>query len=147
MAEYVVADTSVISRLTKVSKDCTAYQQMLGARRLAVSFQTPPELLGAQFVPQRQKRVNDLLAVTLKLPHAESTDVWYARVAEKRKDLKRRGQAGRDASDADVWVISSALEHRLPLMSHDTQQVSLGRAAGLRVLTNLARLQDDNPKL
>ncbi len=147
MAEYVVADTTLISHLTKVSKHSQAYQEMLGDRRLATSFQTPPELLGGNFGPARQKRVDDLLAATLSLPHAESTDVWYARVAAKRKELKKRAQPGGDASDADVWIISSALEHRLPLMSHDSQQVLLGRAMGLRVLTNVDRLRDDNPQI
>jgi len=147
MAEYVVADTSVVSRLTKVSKDSRAYQEMLGERRLAVSFQTPAELLGGSFVAARQKRLNELLAVTLVLPHAESTDVSYARVAERRKELGRLQQPGAWASDADVWIISSAVEHRLPLMSHDVQQVHLGRAMGLRVLTNLPELRDDNSAL
>ena len=143
--EYFVADSTVMSYLTKASKHSAAYQSLIGERRLAVSFQTPPELRAAGFGSARQQRVDELLAVTLKLPQSEATGVWYARVVEKRKELRKRLRA--DASDADVWIISSALEYRLPLISHDIQQVYLGRAMGLKVLTNLDGLRDDNPEL
>ena len=46
-----------------------------------------------------------------------------------------------------MWIIASALEHDLPLLSHDRQQVALGRVAGLDVLTNLPGLRDHNPAL
>ena len=147
MADYVAADTTAFSSLTKVSGDSRAYQQILGERRLAVSFQTPPELRGTKFGPPRQKRIDELLAATLVLPHAESTDVWYARVAERRNELRKLQQPGAGANEADIWIISSALEHRLPFMSHDIHQVCLGRAMGLPVLTNLDGLRDDNPQL
>jgi len=147
MPQYVVADTTTFSHLTTASKDSKAYQQMLGDRRLAVSFQTPAELRSAGFGPSRQQRVDELLAVTLVLPHSQSTDIWYARVAEKRKELRKLQKPGDGASDADVWIISSALEYRLPLISHDRHQVHLGRAVALRVLTNLDCLRDDNPTL
>ena len=145
--QYVLVDTTVISHLTKASKNSEMYNGMLRDWRMAASFQTPPELKGANFGSRRQQRLEDLLAVTLKLPHSEATDVWYARVAEKRKELRRRQFSGSDASDADMWIISNALEHRLPLLSHDEQQVSLGRAMGLRVLTNLPGLGDQNPSI
>ena len=146
MAEYIVADTSVVSRLTKMSADCAAYQRLMGDEsRLAVSFQASAELLSFPWGSARRQRLDDLLKVILVLPHSEATNVWYARVMEKRSTLKRAQQPGGDVSDADVWIISSALEHRLALMSHDAQQVCLGRAMGLRVLTNLAGLREGNP--
>jgi predicted nucleic acid-binding protein len=145
MAEYIVADTSVVSHLTKVSKHCTAYQRLMGDSRLAVSFQTPAELLSAGFGAARRQRLEDLLKVILVLPHSEATDVCYARAVERRRELRKLQQPGADASDADAWIIGSALEHKLSLMSHDAQQVYLGRAMGLRVLTNLDGLREGNP--
>lgn len=147
MAEYVVADTTVVIRLSRASEDSRAYEQMMGDRWLAVSFQTPPELWDGPFGESRRQRLQDYLATMAVLPNTEATGVWYSRVAEKRRDLRKKRQPGADASDADVWIVSSALEHRLPLLSHDKQQVELGRAAGLRVLTNLPGLRDDNPPL
>ncbi|MEX1252865.1 MAG: hypothetical protein WEE64_00855 [Dehalococcoidia bacterium] len=147
MADYVVADTTLFAHLTKASRHSASYERMLGGRRLAASFQTPPELLSAGYGVKRQQRVDDLLIVTLKLPHSEATDVWYGRVAERRRALKKWAQPGSDASDADMWIISSALEYGFPLFSHDKQQVQLGRAMGLRVLTSLDGLKDDNPTI
>jgi predicted nucleic acid-binding protein len=147
MAKYIVADTSVVSHLTNVSTECTAYQELMGESRLAVSFQTRAELLSFphRYGPARRQRLDDLLNVILLLPHSEATNVWYARVVEKRDSLRKAHQPGDGAQDADAWIISSALEHRLALMSHDAHQVCLGRAMGLPVLTNLDGLRESNP--
>lgn len=145
MVEYFAADTSVVSRLTKVSDQSVAYQAMLGERKLAVSFQVRAELLAAGYGAARMKRLEDLLSAMLALPHAESTDVWYSRIIERRRELKKIGQPGGDAGDADAWIISSSLEHGIPLLSHDIQQVHLGRAIGGRIITNLPTLRDSNP--
>lgn len=147
MAEYIVADTTVVIHLSRVSEDSQAYQEMMGERWLAVSFQTPPELWDGPVGESRRQRLRDYIAATLVLPNTEATGVWYSRVAERRKELRKMQQPGSDASDADVWIISTALEHRMPLLSHDKQQVQLGRAVGLRVLTNIPELRDDNPTL
>jgi predicted nucleic acid-binding protein len=133
--------------LTAVSEHSRAYNEMLGKRRLAVSFQTTAELLGAGFARARQKRLDDLLKVILRLPQQPSTDRWYARVVEKRAELNKRRELGAGADAADVWIISSCLEYALPLLSHDRHQVALGRAMGLQVLTNLEELRDKNPDI
>jgi hypothetical protein len=62
-----------------------------------------------------------------------------------RKEL--RSLKGFNASDADIWIISSALEHRLPLITDDRSMVILARAMGVQVLTNQPDLKDDNPAL
>ena len=112
-----------------------------------MSFRTRTELLSFPFGDERKQRLDDLRAAILLLPHAESTDVWFSRVHERRGELKKAKQPGADLSEADIWIISSALEYSLPLMSHDIQQVHLGRAMGLKVLTNLDGLRDENPDL
>jgi predicted nucleic acid-binding protein len=147
MAEYLLADTSVVSRLTKGSPDCSAYEGMIGERRLAVSFQTEAELLGWKAGEARRQRLNDLLAAMLRLPHSEATTLWYSRVVQRRAELQRSRGSGANAQDADAWIISSALEHNLAMLSHDQEQVHLGRAMGLKVLTNLPGLREANPKL
>lgn len=112
-----------------------------------MSFRTGTELLSFPFGARRKQRLDDLRAAILLLPHSESTDVWFFRVNERRLELKKSNRPGADLSEADVWIISSALEYSLPLMSHDIQQVHLGRAMGLKVLTNLDGLKEDNPNL
>jgi predicted nucleic acid-binding protein len=147
MAKYLLADHSVVQRLTKASPESLAYQSMIGEHRLAISFQTEAEALSFPFEGARRKRLDDLLAAMLRLPHSEATSVWYSRVVGKRTNLRRSGLPGGNAQDADVWVISSALEHRLAVLSHDEAQVHLGRAMGLKVVTNLPGYRETNPKL
>ncbi len=144
---YFVADTTVISRLTKSSEHSKAYNDLLGDNHLAVSFQTVAELKAAPFGARRQQRVDDLLAVSLKLPNTEATGVWYARAIKVRKDLKKQRRLGQDAGEGDMWIVANALEWRFPLLSHDEGQVGLGRAMGARVLTDLQGLRDDNPSI
>lgn len=146
-AEYVVADSSVMSYLTKASRHSRDYQDLIGQRRLAVSFQTKAELLASDFGEKRRERVRDLLAAILLLPHSEATSVWYSRVIPISKERKRLGWPGGDAGQADIWIIASALEYSLPLVSHDAGQVDLGRVMGLKVLTSLPDYRKDNPTL
>jgi hypothetical protein len=101
----------------------------------------------AQFSPRRQARLDALLATAVVLVHSHATDVFYAATARARQQLKRLQQPGSDASDGDIWVIASSLEHGLPLISHDKQQIALAREIGLATLTNLPGLRDENPVL
>ena len=133
MADYVLADTSVISRLTQRSPDSEAYAAWRGERRLAVNFQVQAELLAAGFAGQRKQRLDDLIDACVKLPMNESTHVQYARVLAMRAELRKSRHQGSDAGDADMWVISSALEYEIPLFSHDRGQVQLARMMGLPV--------------
>jgi len=145
LSEYVCLDTSVFARLTKPKRDTRAYLELIGDRLIALSFQILPELLSANFGPVRQRRVDALYSESVELPHTFSTSVQYAVVSVRRKELKQRRELGSDASDGDVWVIASSLEHRLPLLSHDRQQVALARGAGVETFTNLTELRDANP--
>lgn len=148
MADDVAADTNILSYLTKASDQSAAYQALLGNRRIAISFQADAELRGFTFrSSERQQRLQDLLRTVIVLPQSEATSICYARIASRRRELRKERKEGGEASDADMWIIASALEHRLPLLSHDKQQVQLARAMGLRVLTNLPELRDSNPKI
>ncbi|MEX2236959.1 MAG: hypothetical protein WEB00_05415 [Dehalococcoidia bacterium] len=147
MDEYLLADTSVVSKLTKASVDSEFYGTFLLSGRLAINFQALAELRGCKFGDQRMQRLEDLIAATLVLPHSVVTSSWYARVAEMRAGLRKLKARGGDAGDADMWVVSSALEFQLDLLSHDGPQIELARALGVRGFTNLPQLRDGNPSL
>jgi len=144
--DYAFADTTVVSHLTKRSEHSDAYNAWRGDRWLAVNDQVLAELISANFTGSRKQRLEDLINACVKLPMSESTHVCYARVVAVRAELRTRQFEGRDAGDADVWVISSALEYGIPLFSHDRGQVQLARAAGLTVLTNIVELRAGNPQ-
>jgi predicted nucleic acid-binding protein len=147
MADSICADTSVVSRLTKKNRTSAWYDDIVEGRQLVISFQVRAELLTTGFSGRRRQRLDYLMSVVVKLPHGELTDAWYAHGSLLRKALRRRRRVGSDASDADLWIIASALENQLPLLSHDGQQVALARAMGADVLTNLPGWRDDNPPL
>jgi len=96
---------------------------------------------------KRRKALDALLAVTLKLPHSDATGDKYAAVAGVRQALRKKKLGGQGAGDADMWILSSAIEHGLPLMTHDSELVQLGRAMNHPTLTNLPDLREDNPVL
>jgi predicted nucleic acid-binding protein len=145
--QHAVADTGVMGRFTKVSADSEAYSVMLGERRLAISFQTEAELLTFPLGEKRTKQLQALLAATLKLPHSLATSVKYAVVTAARTELRARHLAGEGTDDGDMWVLSSAMEYGLPVLSHDADLVCLGRHLDHAVLTNLPVLRDANPAI
>jgi predicted nucleic acid-binding protein len=145
MTERILADTTALAHLTKGSPHSAAYNKIVGRKRVVISFQSRPELLSANYNPARRRRLDLLLAATVPAPHSDATDVWYVRIVSVRKQLKAQQRPGSDAGDADVWIIASALEHGIPLMSHDKQQVCLARACGLATYTDLDELREHNP--
>ena len=142
---YVSADSGVITRLTSRSPDSAAYAGWVDERLIAISFQVKAELLSCRYSEARISRLRALVASCVDLKHSEATNVWYARVADKRRELQRAGHDGGNAGQADMWVISSTLEHGLVLLAHDRALVRLAREMGLRVFTNLPGLRDGNP--
>ena len=145
MSDFVVLDTSVISRLTKPNSESLQYQSLLGDRLAAISFQTGAELLSAQFGTARQSRLESLLRAVTVIGHQRETSVCYAAVADARRALKRQAADGGDAADGDVWIVATALEHSLPLISHDVQQVHVARSVGVQTFTLLPGLTAGNP--
>lgn len=143
--DFVIADTGVLSFLIRDYARRPAYQSFLGRRTLAISFQTVAEVLAAQLGPARRVSLEAALRWSAVLPHAHETSECYALVSNARQQLRRGRQVGSDAGDADMWIIASALQYALPLMSHDRQQVMLGRAMGVRVFTTLPELAHGNP--
>ena len=112
---------------------------------MAVSFQTEAELLSSEYAPRRQARLDYALSFALKLPHTDETSSWYARIVATRKELKRGRKAGGDAGDADVWIVASAAEYQLALITHDRQMVHLARSSGRPTYTALPVLRSGNP--
>jgi predicted nucleic acid-binding protein len=117
---------------------------LLGDRRIAISFQVRAELGGYPeskgWGRPRQQNLALLLEECVVVPHTEASNTWYARVNEKRRELKNR------AGDGDVWIIAQALEHGVPLLCHDGDAVDLARAVGVDVMTMLADRQETLPE-
>lgn len=123
--------------MTKTNTLSAAYADLLNGRRIAISFQTAAELLVADFSDARQQRLEFAVSNTVRLPHSGTTSLHYADVSRARALLSKSRELGRDAGDADMWIISSALRYDLRLVTHDRQQLALAEAAGVECLTAL----------
>jgi|CXWL01.1.fsa_nt_gi predicted nucleic acid-binding protein len=145
--DYLALDTSTIGHLTKQSDHTLAYERILVGRKAAMSFQADAELLSAGYAPSRDQRLSALRHGIVLLPHSQATSAWYARVIGVRKALRPRRSLGSGAGDADVWIIASAMEHGIPLVSHDRQQIALAQAAGHSVFTNIRDMRHVNTPL
>jgi predicted nucleic acid-binding protein len=145
VAEFAVVDTSILAFLTKWGRYSDTYSDLLAPYNLAISFQTRAELLAAGYSPPRQRRLDDLLSRSVILPHSDDTSEWYARAIIARRRLRSARRLGSDASDGDVWVMSSSGEYETPLISHDRHQVSLARAIDIPTFTALPALHAGNP--
>ncbi len=131
----VLADTSVIVRLTRADETANAYREMLGSARLAVSFQVEAELMefasSERWGGARKRALAELQSNATRIPHEHSTSVWYALVMRENRRLRRL------CGDADLWIVAQALEHDAPLMMHDRNQARLAEAVGVAVQTQL----------
>ena len=141
LLEYVLLDTTTVGHLTKQGEHTHIYDGALEGRKAAISFQVDAELLSSGYGPSRQMRLDLLRAGLLYLPHSRATNRWYARVSNVRKALRRGRGGGRDAGDADMWIIATALEHGLALVAHDRHQILLAVETGVRVFTNIRDLR------
>jgi predicted nucleic acid-binding protein len=145
VARFAVLDTTVFAHLTKDGPHTARYRALLDGYVLGLSFQADAELMSADYAIGRQLKLQALAAMCVRIPHTDATSRRYADVSRIRRGLRRQRAAGSDASDADAWIISSAIEHGADLLSHDAQQVALARAMGLDVYTALPRLRAGNP--
>lgn len=80
---------------------------------------------------RRQQALAELIAACVQVPHSDASNTWYARVNERRHEMRNTSGQG------DMWVIAQALEHSSPLMIHDRAAIDLAIAMGVEVLTAL----------
>ena len=130
---YAVVDTSVLSYFTAQSPHGRRYRELLGERRIALTYFTQTELGGRDWGERRRARLEALYRECVRLPHGPATSTWYNRANVQRRVLRLRQQVG----DNDLWIIAHAAEYGAPYMSHDGNACAVARALGVEVLTAL----------
>ena len=121
-------DTNAIMAWTKRDPCFVARLKLLAPADLAISVLTEHELLyGIAYNPQFKLRsvLERLLAILPKLPLDSATVV---KAALARADLRRRGLP---IGPYDLLIAATALEHRLTMVTHNTQEFE--RVPGLLV--------------
>jgi tRNA(fMet)-specific endonuclease VapC len=115
--ETIVADTNVVSYLMKGGPLGAEYAVVIRGKVVAISFMTVAELLYgaeiAQWGPARRTKLEELIHNFLILPYEyETCKVWADITAARR----RKGKA---ISCADAWVAACAIQHEIPLVTHN----------------------------
>lgn len=121
-------DTNAITAWAKRDPCFVARLKLLAPADLAISVLTEHELLyGIAYNPQFKLRpvLERLLAILTKLPLDSAT---VAKAALARADLRRRGLP---IGPYDLLIAATALEHRLTMVTHNTQEFE--RVPGLLV--------------
>ncbi len=113
----VLLDTNVVSYLLKGDTRALAYAPLLHGHRLAISFMTVAELFEWAAIrtwgPTRLSQLEQTLATYVIIP----VDVELCR---QWGTLRAQQQAtGRTIAPQDAWIASTALRHKLPLVTHN----------------------------
>ena len=137
MTEEVIeqyVDTSVLSFLTKSGEYGTQYQALIGDSRIVIPSVVRAELRAyPNWGDARRERLETLLLECVHAPTTEATENWWSLASQQRRDLNLAGSVG----DNDLWIIASAAEHSVPLVTHDRRQIAIAQALGVTVRTAL----------
>ncbi len=130
-AAFVVVDTSVLSYLTRSGTYAPVYQALIGRSRVVVPFVAETELRGSSWGKNRMQRLDALLAQCVISPMTAATGTQFTSAAAKRATLGFKSAVG----DNDLWIVATAAEHSVPLVTHDVRQGQIALAMGVVVLS------------
>ncbi len=126
----IIADTNVVSYLMKGTALGDQYKRHLAGKLVGIVFVTVGELhYGAEkngWGENRRRKLEDHLKNFVVLPYHNEIARIYARVVVEREKV------GRPISWPDAWIAATALWHRAPLVTHDSDFEGI---AGLQLIT------------
>ena len=134
----VSLDTNVIGLLTSRHPDRTAYERLLGARSLVVTYFVQGEIRARDWHELRFQEVRRLLerAEFLSSPSMSVIDVYVL--------LKRiSGRLGLEQGSEreDLWMLAQSRDAGLVVMTDDRNAARVAKASGMEVLTNLRNIE------
>lgn len=120
--EAILIDTDICSFLFKQDTRAFAYRSLVEGHILCLSFQSVAELYQwanlRNWSEARRAGLQDWLRRFVILPPSVVTAQHWGRL---RAEAQR---AGRPISPQDAWVAACALEHGIPLLTHNVKHFS-----------------------
>lgn len=117
MTDVVLVDTDVVSFFLKNDSRAESFAPLLADRRQAIAFMTAAELwrwgLKRGWGQRRLDRLQDLIHSFLVLLADADTCRYWASVQVSCESI------GRPISVQDAWIAAVALQHGLPLATHN----------------------------
>jgi tRNA(fMet)-specific endonuclease VapC len=115
--DVVLLDTNIVSFLLKGDSRARSYAPHLQGRILAISFMTVAELFQWAFVHNWGARRMSQLETSLRNYTVLPFDIALCRLwGEVRANCRA---VGRPISPQDAWIAATALQHRMPLVTHN----------------------------
>ena len=115
--DVVLLDTNIVSFLLKGDSRAKSYAPHLRGRILAISFMTVAELFQWAFVHNWGARRMSQLETSLQNYTVLPFDIALCRLWG---EVRARCRAvGRPISPQDAWIAATALQHRMPLVTHN----------------------------
>jgi tRNA(fMet)-specific endonuclease VapC len=115
--DAVLLDTDIVSFLLKGDSRALAYAPYLQERRLAISFMTAAELFQWAFTRHWGESRIQGLEVSLQSYTILPFDVDLCKRWGEIRAARRA--KGRPISPQDAWIAATALQHHLPLVTHN----------------------------
>ena len=129
--DRVVVDTDVVSFLFKRDTRAELYRAHLDDKELIISFQTLAELFWWTLVRNwgaaRKKKLEQHLRQFAIHPYDAALCLTWAAVSFSAH------KSGRPINAADAWIAATAVQHGLPLVTHN--QAHYGGVAGLVLIS------------
>ncbi|MBM3473221.1 MAG: type II toxin-antitoxin system VapC family toxin [Armatimonadetes bacterium] len=126
----VALDANVLIYIAKRTERGRRYQRHLQSAIPVVPFPSAAEvLLNARRTSNRTFTERfwwqEFAVCTLLVPDLETCSIWAALAGETREE-------GRPYQDNDIWIAACALQHDLPLMTHNPRHFE--HIEGLRLI-------------
>jgi len=115
--DVVLLDTNVVSFLLKEDSRARAYAPYLQNRGLAISFMTVAELFQWAAMRNWGARRTSQLEASLRNFTVLPFDIALCRFWGEIRARCRT--VGRPISPQDAWIAATALQHHLPLVTHN----------------------------
>jgi len=115
----VIVDTNVVSFILKNDSRANVYAQHLSGKELVISFVTVAELyrwaLHRNWGSKRFDALADHIRTFLVYPFTHALCLRWAKVVDQR------ARVGRPIDSNDAWIAATAIEHQIPLVTHNQQ--------------------------
>jgi tRNA(fMet)-specific endonuclease VapC len=115
----VVVDTDVVSFTFKNDSRADLYAEHLAGQELVLSFMTVAELyrwaIQRSWGSQRFDALSRHVRTFLVYPFTDTLCLRWATV------MDQRARSGRPIKSSDAWIEATAVEHRIPLVTHNRQ--------------------------
>ncbi|MGD9099315.1 MAG: type II toxin-antitoxin system VapC family toxin [Anaerolineae bacterium] len=131
MDNTILLDTNIVSFALKGDSRAASYVPYLQGRRLAISFMTVAELFQWAAIRNWGARRTSQLEASLENYIVLPFDIALCRLWGEVRARCRA--AGRPISPQDAWVAATALQHHLPLVTHNPSDFEV--IEGLELIT------------